>query len=461
MRHIFKRALRLAGTAATCAFLFTSLSSAPAQANPIYAAMVVDHHTGEVLFSRNADEARFPASLTKIMTLYMVFDRLRTGELSLTDQMRVSAHAAARPPSKLYLRAGSTITVEDAIKALVTKSANDAAAVIAEHIGGTESNFAAMMTTRARQIGMSSTTFRNASGLPDSQQRTTARDMITLSRSIINVHPDYYGYFNTRSFNFRGNRYGNHNRLLGSVAGVDGIKTGYTRASGFNLTTSLRRDGRHLVAVVMGGRTGASRNAHMQDLLNRTFASASINHNPNPSTVILAAAPVPPSINRPDPNSIIGQRYVQAPTIESIINSLPQQYAEVHAAYQREQQIAAASLDALVMEQGDSSQGNEQIRIAQAQGQPQAQPAAASRPSGWMVQIGAFDSPSQAEAQLGRAQSQLGRQLANASPVTQQFDRGDTMFYRARFAGFSSKQAAESACSALKRQRFACYAVYE
>lgn len=246
---------------------------AAAEDDKRYAAIVVDLDTGEVMHARHADDLRYPASLTKIMTLYMLFDALKAGEIGLHDQMPVSQHAAAQPPSKFYLKPGETIEVEDAIYALVTKSANDVAAVIGERLGGTEEKFGRMMTARAKELGMTRTRFRNASGLPDNEQVTTARDMYTLAVAMMEDHPEYYDYFETEDFTYDGRTYGNHNNLLGRVEGVDGIKTGYTRASGFNLTLSAERDGRRIVAVVMGGSTARVRDAHMEDLVTRAFAS--------------------------------------------------------------------------------------------------------------------------------------------------------------------------------------------
>ena len=220
-----------------------------------------------MLSSNNPDGIRHPASLTKIMTLYLLFERLDAGKMKLDTEMDVSEHASEQAPTKLGLRPGQTIKVEDAIKGLVTRSANDAAVVIAEAIAGDEDDFARLMTRKARALGMSKTTYRNASGLPNDEQLTTARDQATLGRAIQDRFPRYYRYFSTTAFNYRGQSIRNHNHLLGSVEGIDGIKTGYTRASGFNLVSSMRRGNRYLVGVVMGGRSGGSRDAIMRNLL--------------------------------------------------------------------------------------------------------------------------------------------------------------------------------------------------
>ncbi|MFZ2155816.1 MAG: D-alanyl-D-alanine carboxypeptidase [Bradyrhizobium sp.] len=243
--------------------------------SPAFASIIVDANSGATLTANNPDASRHPASLTKIMTLYMLFERLEAGKLKLDSEMEVSEHASEQAPTKLGLRPGQTIKVEDAIKGLVTRSANDAAVVIAEAIAGDEGDFAQLMTRKARALGMTRTVYRNASGLPNDAQITTARDQATLGRAIQDRFPRYYRYFATASFNYRGHSIRNHNRLLGNVEGVDGIKTGYTRASGFNLVTSMRRGNRHLVGVVLGGRSGGSRDAIMRNLLAENLEKAS------------------------------------------------------------------------------------------------------------------------------------------------------------------------------------------
>jgi D-alanyl-D-alanine carboxypeptidase len=234
---------------------------------PAFASIIVDANSGATLASNSPDSLRHPASLTKIMTLYLLFERLESGKMTLDTEMPVSVHASEQEPTKLGLRPGQTLRVEDAIKGIVTRSANDAAVVVAEAIGGSEDDFCKMMTRKARALGMSRTVYVDASGLPNDDQITTARDQATLGRAIQDRFPRYYRYFSTAAFNYHGQIIRNHNHLLGSVEGVDGIKTGYTRASGFNLVTNLRRGNRHIVGVVMGGRSGGSRDAIMRSLL--------------------------------------------------------------------------------------------------------------------------------------------------------------------------------------------------
>ena len=243
---------------------------------PPSASIVIDGNTGNVLQASNADALRHPASLTKIMTLYLLFERLDAGKIKLDAPLRVSEHAAEQAPTKLGLKPGQTIAVEDAIKAVVTKSANDAAVTIAENLAGNEAEFSKLMTQKARALGMSRTTYVNASGLPDDDQITTARDQALLGRTIQERFPRYYRYFSTEQFVYHGSAMRNHNHLLGVVGGVDGIKTGYTRDSGFNLVTSVHRDGRYIVAVVLGGRSAFERDAHMRELIGAHIKEASL-----------------------------------------------------------------------------------------------------------------------------------------------------------------------------------------
>lgn len=247
------------------------LGSTPAWAGK-YASIVIDLDTHQVMHARDADEERHPASLTKVMTLYLVFDALDAGKLKLSDRLPVSKKASQAQPSKLGLKSGSTIKVEDAIRALVTKSANDVAVVIAEKLGnGSETKFAAKMNAKALELGMTSTNFQNASGLPDKKQITTARDMAKLAEAVYADHRDRYNYFSLSSFTWGKRKYANHNELLRKVQGVDGIKTGFTNASGYNLMASAERSGRRVIAVMMGGTTGRSRDQHVADLLEAAF----------------------------------------------------------------------------------------------------------------------------------------------------------------------------------------------
>ena len=277
--------------------------SAPAEGySPPSASIVVDGNTGKVLQESNPDAPRHPASLTKIMTLYLLFERLDLHKIKLDTPLNVSAKAAEQPPSTLGLKAGQTIAVEDVIKAVVTRSANDAAVVIAENLSGDEGRFAKLMTHKAHALGMSRTTYVNASGLPNDDQITTARDQALLGRAIQERYPSYYKYFSIQSFEFRGEAIQNHNHLLGSIDGVDGIKTGFTRASGFNLVTSVHRDGHYIVAVVLGGRSALERDAHMRELVNAHINDAGLRRTssvfaerPHRKPQVLGFAKSPPS----------------------------------------------------------------------------------------------------------------------------------------------------------------------
>jgi D-alanyl-D-alanine carboxypeptidase len=294
-----------------------TLSADPINAAP-YADIVVDANSGAVLHATNPDARRHPASLTKIMTLYLLFEQLDAGKLKLDTPLKVSAEASGQSPTKLGLKPGSTLAVEDAIKGMVTRSANDAAVVVAEAIAGSEDDFARLMTRKAQALGMTNTVYKNASGLPDDNQITTARDQSTLGRTIQERFPRYYKYFSIRTFTFRGESISNHNHLLGKVEGVDGIKTGYINASGFNLVTSVHRGNRYLVAVVMGGSSGGSRDARMRELINEKIALASIKRtapmvaeasgtpdvSPEPMVVTKAEAkPAPMAVAKAEPKS--------------------------------------------------------------------------------------------------------------------------------------------------------------
>ncbi len=267
------------------------------QAMAKYASIVVEADSGKVLHARHADTRRYPASLTKIMTLYLTFDALKAKRIKLGDRLRFSAKAARQPASKLGLRKGQKMTVEQAILALVTKSANDVAVALAEHLGGTEAGFAKKMTSRARRLGMSRTTFRNASGLPNREQRTTARDMVKLAQAMIRNFPKYYRYFSRKSFRYKGQTYRNHNRLVGRYRGTDGIKTGYIRASGFNLVASVNRGGHRLIGVVFGGRSAGRRDAHMRRLIDRGFSRLTM-------LASIRSAPIP--AHKPNRSAIRG-----------------------------------------------------------------------------------------------------------------------------------------------------------
>ncbi len=406
---------------------------ATAQANPKYAGIVIDAKTGRTLYKYKADSKRYPASLTKMMTLYLVFEALERGKIKKSTRIRVSKKAAAEVPSKIGVRAGQTITVEQAILALVTKSANDVATAVGEYLGGSEANFARLMTQKARTLRMKSTTFKNAHGLPNSRQVTTARDMARLGLALREHYPQYYKYFQTRSFKYGKATYGNHNRLLGRVRGVDGIKTGYTRASGFNLVSSVKADGRSIVAVVMGGRSGASRNAQMQKLISQYLRKASKRGKGNfmaktringlvPSVKGASVENVPVPVVRPSgSDTVVASAYapvkVPAPAAQAV-STLP-----------------------------TPTDGVDPVNTA-----------STKLPSGWVVQVGASPDQKEALTLLDKAKKVGGASIQRAQPFTMAFVKDGQKFYRARFGGFKGQDQAVAACKYLKKKGVGCWA---
>jgi len=541
--------------------------------SPAFSSIIVDANSGATLTANNPDALRHPASLTKIMTLYLLFERLQAGKLSLDSEMQVSERASDQAPTKLGLRPGQTIRVEDAIKGLVTRSANDAAVVIAETIGGEEDDFAKMMTRKARALGMSRTVYRNASGLPNDEQVTTARDQATLGRAIQDRFPRYYRYFSTLTFNYHGQSIRNHNHLLGNVEGVDGIKTGYTRASGFNLVTSLRRDNRHLVGVVMGGRSGGSRDAIMRNLLaenlgksatRRTVAAiternggdtttevadaksgtksddtetdsaeteTSVPASVPPATarsarsvIAAAAAAVPPQAK---PEAKTEPKAEPAPLTNGVIETQPLALVPGSTEPMKPVKVRTVQVKAGALKLASAGNGtaapfttsaiptarteipetssavvanaaNDRLEAARAELPPQpanhgtgngilgvlpassaapasagqamayadpGRPVAQSNPaktvvahSGWIVQVGALESESEARRRLDAARNQARGLLTRADSFTETVAKGDKTLYRARFAGLDKDQA-EAVCRTLKRSDISCITV--
>lgn len=346
---------RLSAHVATClialAFCLTSFNAEAKSSKkkafvPTSASLVMDAYSGRVLYSSNADTQCYPASLTKVMTLYLLFEKLEQGKVSLNTKLKVSHHAAAQAPSRLGLKPGETIRVEDAILALVTKSANDIAVVVAEYIGGTESDFAELMTSKAKKIGMKNTRYMNASGLPNRSQLTTARDQARLAHRIQIDFPQYYRYFSTKTFAWDGRVFKNHNHLLGKYEGMNGLKTGYTAASGFNLTTTVNRDGKSVIGVVLGGKTARARDLQMIAILDRTMPQAVAQRDTGTrmaSAIPAGPAPLPiikpdsdalnalvASVDEPDPDeeAYTGTAQVASmsarPVLRPVVNELPE-----------------------------------------------------------------------------------------------------------------------------------------
>ncbi|MRG55487.1 D-alanyl-D-alanine carboxypeptidase [Phyllobacterium sp. SYP-B3895] len=422
----------------------TSAASAETKA----AAIVVDANTGKTLYSSNPDAQRFPASLTKMMTLYMLFDAMAAGKVSKSTPIPVSAYAAGQPPTKVGFRPGQTISAEAAILSLITKSANDSATAIGEYLGGSEQRFAVMMTNKARQLGMRNTQFRNANGLPDPQQRSSARDLALLGIALREHFPQYYDYFSTRSFTYNGRRIVGHNRLLGKVRGVDGIKTGYTRASGFNLVSSVNVDGKKLVAVVMGGTSGGARDAQMAQLIDKYLPSASRRDGGNliasrrNSKVEVAAVDLPDTAPVPVP-----ARREEVATTQS---------AEVITAYADPKPVPSVAARVL---QVPAPQPKAEIGEGDVSEVDPVTTASAPSAGGWMVQIASVGSSEEAKAMLAKAAAQVGGPIASLSPYTEKFQKGAQTYHRARFAGITNAKAANNACAALKRQNFNCFAI--
>jgi D-alanyl-D-alanine carboxypeptidase len=472
-----------------------------------FAAIVVDANSGRVLCERNADEPRHPASITKVMTLYLLFEQLEKGRLHLDSRIRISEHAAEQAPTKLGLDPGDTISVDNAIKAIVTLSANDIAVAVAEAIGGDEDAFAAMMTRKAHALGMINTHYANASGLPNDEQITTAADLALLGRAIQERFPRYYRYFSTETFVYDGIANRNHDHLLGRIEGVDGIKTGYTRASGFNLLTSVKRDGHFLVAVVLGGTTSASRDQIMAGLIQSEIGKSSIRHTASliaeiekekrrggPEQPVVAANPAGPAatpdllpvasieptpIPRPafvsstpmplqpmplQPMQLGSTRHVaydgstERPTTSTATPSMLRWVVGAPAVKSREPEKFIAKAE-MIEPQGDASRDS--AELIPPQHPDVVTPSGESRPaiirSGWMIQIGATDDAAAASALLARAKARGPSALNDAEPYTEKVQKGDATLYRARFAGLDADDA-EAACKSLKRSGFECFA---
>ena len=461
----------------------------------------------------NADSPRHPASLTKIMTLYLLFERLEQSKIKLTTDLPVSAHAAVQAPSKLGLKPGETIRVETAIRAIVTKSANDVAVIVAEALGGDEESFARLMTAKAKALGMPQTVYRNASGLPDDQQITTARDQAILGRAIQDRFPNYYQYFATRTFDFRGKSIRNHNHLLGVIDGVDGIKTGYIHDSGFNIVTSIRRANHHIVAVVFGGRTAEARDARVRSLIDNNINIAAVKRTAPPviegwdtavarkdgkdrkdddrtgSAPVRVASAAPPATDAPAPGST---EPIKPNTVKTVavhpgtlytasLSPLPSDSRQLTPA------PAIATATNITTINTVRSDPPATAAVPSAPSPSPAPPLPASAPtakpfaapekvasagtsvplpaatiksaskarSGWIIQVGALPDEKEAKQRLETAQSKAKNLLSKADSFTERVEKGDKVLFRARFAGLEKDQA-EAVCKHLKRTEIPC-----
>lgn len=412
-------ALRGFSAATVAAFAVLYLAAAPRIAEAKYAAIVVDAGTGAVRHATNADERKSPASLTKVMTLYLLFEAVESKKLTWNSRLTASRHAANQSPTHLALAPGETISARDAAMALIIHSANDVAVVVAEALGETEEKFALMMTAKARKIGMSRTTFRNASGLPNPGQQSTARDMAVLAQAIMDRFPQYYPMFAETSFTFKGRTYRSHNRVTLNYAGADGLKTGYTHASGFNLVTSAERDGHRLIGVVFGGNTAAARDQQMMRLLDDGFAAkrgggAVIAHNALPNT----------------------QSKAQTKASARVQNAASVQTTQTSPARAAQKKPAT------------TGQGDDDVVVGPLN--------APGDKSDWGIQVGAFNTKSPAET-TARDVSRKYAKLLKGGHVTiapMANKKGKTL-YRARIMGID-KDAAYEACKLLKRAQQPC-----
>ncbi|QKD03773.1 D-alanyl-D-alanine carboxypeptidase [Mesorhizobium loti] len=454
-----------------CADVASSLAARPA-------AIVVDAKTGKVLYSADANGRRYPASLTKMMTLYLTFEALAKGKISRNSPVVFSAHASAEAPTKLGVKPGGSVTVDTAILSIVTKSANDSATALGEMLGGNETTFARMMTAKARALGMNGTVFRNANGLPDPGQFTTARDMATLGIALREHFPQYYGYFSQRSFLYGRQRINGHNRLLGRIKGVDGIKTGYTRASGFNLVSSVNDGNRRLVAVVMGGTSGGSRDNQMAGLINTYMPRASTRgggalvadadaDRGNPikalAKVLLPKHDAPTPDDKPvavasaDDTAVAEDAAVAEDTPVAQGDSDDEESAEAEAP---KLVVPAKKVKTVIV--SAPKVATAQVVSAYAEPTPAVDPVnTASVPSGWAIQVASSPKQSEAQAFLDKTSKQAPKVLADAAGFTVAFDKDGVTYYRARFGGFGSKDAAWKACTALKKKKISCYAVQQ
>ncbi len=446
-----------------------------------YAGIVIDANTGNVLYSENADTLHYPASLTKMMTVYLTFEALEAGRITLDTPVVFSRNAAAQAPTKLGIGPGRSVTVREAILGIVTKSANDAAMALGEMLGGSEEGFARLMNDKARALGMTRTTYRNPNGLPNTAQMTTARDQARLGVALREHFPQYYGFFSETSFRL-GNRVINgHNRLIGSVRGVDGIKTGYTRAAGYNLATSVKIDGRSIVGVVLGGASTPARDNQMRKLIAEYLPLASTKH--IPSNVIAQAPTAAPNVQAASARMAdISRAKIKNDETAEITDAHPSSAAAFAAVtpqssnpllsakpVQRpasEEVVSVAASDDGYEDEIDTvttasttKADTKLVKLQRAEkSEKVAKTAKAERePTGWVVQIGVSSSKSGASELLDTAKSKGGKALRAAKPYAVAFDGG----YRARFGGFEDQSAALNACKALKRAGVKCWASME
>jgi D-alanyl-D-alanine carboxypeptidase (penicillin-binding protein 5/6) len=427
--------------------------------NARYAAVVVDAASGEVLFARHADSRRYPASITKVMTLYLTFEALTEGKVKLDDVLTVSPRAASQPPSKLGLAAGQTISLDDAMRATAVRSANDMAVAIAEHISGSEARFTALMTLKAEELGMTQTRYVNANGLPDSRQLTSARDLAILSRAIMRDFPQYYRYFGLHDWAYNGRDYRNTNGLLAANSGYDGIKTGFTNASGYNLAASAVRDGKRLVAIVLGGRSSATRNAHLAELMDIGFEVQNRRANGERIAVAQVVFEQRGFGIGPDNAGPITYASVQSEDGEATAPSSGVAYTAATLTTPAPTRVTPApsqrgtgSGDVTAVLNGGTGTAAPPARRLAATAPARTPPPAPRAPAGrWVVQVGAFRDEGVARDWLTEVNRRFRPQFTGAERLVHTADG----WYRSRFTGMT-EDAARAACAALEARRLDC-----
>ncbi len=452
-----------------CAGMMGSFSSA--QANSKYAALVIHADTGDILFDKYSTQRRYPASLTKMMTLYLLFEELEAGRLTLQTKLKTSRYAASMPASHLKLKAGDTITVEQAIEALVIKSANDVAVVVAEKIGKTEKGFAQKMTKKAWSMGMRSTRFRNASGLPNRKQYSTARDLAVLSQRVMQDFPQYWPYFQKKSFTWKGKTYKSHNRLVGKFTGADGLKTGYTRMSGYNLATSVTRGDNRLIGIVLGGRSTKTRDAHMKKIVNQSYANikkkpylVSAIHRKKPApnlkpTTLAELGGVWPPVNV----AVTAQTFAEAPTLNGS-TALQYQLASQAASLSGglDAPVPGDDVGLLITENMSEAERLNVMTLAATYAERDYAEGDVDETSrleadlNWSIQTGAYSTRQLADTEMTKVLSAHANLIADAAPdVTEVISEGKSVF-RVRFNLMSERQA-EEACAAILSNNGGCF----
>ena len=406
-----------------------------------FAAIVIEANSGKVLYERMSTDTRYPASLTKMMTLYLLFEQVQKGNMTLSTPMTTSTYAASQDPTKLGLDPGDQITTEDAIKALVVRSANDVAVVVAEHLGGSEWTFATRMTQKAREMGMARTTFVNASGLPDENQQSTAADLVILSRRLVTDFPQFYPYFRLQSFYWGGRSFEGHNNLMKFFDGADGMKTGYTRMSGFNLASSATRQGTRLVAVVMGGRSARDRDIQTAELLESEFTRLGLGR---PAPVIMAMSPL-----------VLDDEEAAAEAADDSASAFrPDAASKVTMAAPAPQPQPSTNGSAPVMASIPSSPRE----VGQGDTAEQIRSNPVTHSGQWGIQVGAHSTREKAETQLQEVSAQQRDIIGGARSAIVQLDvRGET-FFRVRFGAFTPAKA-ESLCKQLQKRGTSCLVV--